>query len=51
MPANQVFVDTGAFLALVNRDDALHPAAADIEAELTRANTPLVTTDWVWSSF
>lgn len=51
MPANQVFLDTSALLALVNRDDAIHVTAAAVEADLTNQRIPLVTSDWVLLEF
>ncbi len=36
MDGSAVFVDTVALLAIVNRDDALHNRARDVNAQLAR---------------
>ena len=42
-----VFVDTSAFLAILDGDDAHHPAAAKVWGELLAADTILVTSNYV----
>ena len=42
-----VFVDTGAWIALIVRQDQLHPSAAARARRLARALTPLLTTNYV----
>jgi len=51
MPANEVFVDTTALMALTNRADGLHLRAIALHREFAIANTPLVTSDWVLAEF
>ena len=51
MPANEVFVDTTALLAIVNRADYLHSAASKVHRQLSATGTPLVTTEWVLAEF
>jgi hypothetical protein len=51
MPAEPVFIDTMALLALVNRDDAYHQPCRQALAELGRLGTPLVTSGWVLAEF
>jgi len=43
----QVFVDTVAWIALLNANDTLHEQARRIMSELHRRNARLVTTDFV----
>jgi uncharacterized protein len=42
-----VFWDTAAFVALANRDDALHDAAIQVSEKLARAGARVLTTDAV----
>lgn len=42
-----IFWDTAAFVALANRDDSLHDAAAFVSQKLARAGARLLTTDAV----
>lgn len=42
-----VFVDTSAFYAVLDRDDANHSAAAKVWADLLREKTALFTTNYV----
>lgn len=51
MPANVVFVDTWAWLALINRDDAWHSQAIELSRQLHADSRPLVTTEWVLTEF
>ena len=51
MPANEVFVDTTAFMALTNRADNLHLGAMALHREFAATNTPLVTGNWVLAEF
>ncbi len=43
----QIFVDTAAWIALLNADDSLHTRAWEILKELRRENARLVTTEFV----
>ncbi len=43
----KVFVDTAAWIALLNVRDALHQQANDVMDKLVRLKTPLVTTEFV----
>lgn len=43
----RVFVDTGAWIALVDKNDDFHPQALRIAAFLKSSNTPLTTSDYV----
>ncbi|MBE9018459.1 PIN domain-containing protein [Chroococcidiopsis sp. CCALA 051] len=45
---NKVFVDTAAWIAILNSKDALHQPAKEIQADLRRQNTYLVTTEFVF---
>lgn len=45
MPA--VFVDSVAWIALLNSSDSLHAQAQQVLADLRRQSTPLLTTDFV----
>jgi len=51
MPANEVFIDTTALMAIVNRADVLHPSAVALNRQFAASNTPLVTSDWVLAEF
>lgn len=51
MPADQVFVDTTAFMALTNRADHLHPRAVALHREFRTTSTLLVTSDWLLAEF
>jgi uncharacterized protein len=51
MPTDSVFIDTAALLAIANADDALHESTVTVYGELSRARTPLVTTQWVLAEF
>jgi len=42
-----VFVDTGAWIGLLNADDDYHSHFSALFAELRQSNRRLVTTDWV----
>ena len=42
-----MFVDTSAFYAVVDRDDANHPAAKEMWTALLRESVPLLTTNYV----
>jgi len=42
-----VFVDTSAFVALANSDDARHPSAAKAWAELLARPDPIITSNYV----
>jgi predicted nucleic acid-binding protein len=43
----RVFVDTAAWIALINVDDVLHAPAKQVMKTLRQAKTPLVTTEFV----
>lgn len=45
---SKVFVDTAAWLALVNRDDDLHSQAIQIRKELQAEKCALVTTEFIF---
>ncbi|MFQ5411158.1 MAG: type II toxin-antitoxin system VapC family toxin [Phycisphaerae bacterium] len=51
MARPSAFVDTSAMLALVNRDDALHDRAKQVNRTLAEASYELVTSDWVLAEF
>jgi predicted nucleic acid-binding protein len=51
VPADPVFLDTWALVALVNRDDAWHQQAVDLSQQLSAQERPLITTDWVLTEF
>ena len=51
MPDNEVFADTSALMAIINRADALHPSAVALHHEFRTMRTPLVTSDWVLAEF
>ena len=44
---NQVFVDTAAWIALLNMDDVWHQEARIVRAELVKKNYVFITTDFV----
>ena len=44
---NQVFVDTAAWIALLNMDDVWHQQARIVRAELVKKNYVFITTDFV----
>ena len=44
----KVFVDTAAWLALINPDDALHSQAIQVRMQLQKEKSRLVTTDFVF---
>ncbi|MEL7359338.1 MAG: PIN domain-containing protein [Cyanobacteria bacterium J06560_6] len=44
---NRVFVDTAAWLALLNADDVWHEKACAVRSNLTRTSCTFVTTDFV----
>jgi predicted nucleic acid-binding protein len=44
---NSIFVDTVAWLALVNKSEDLHDAARTVRDQLVQRKTKLVTTDYV----
>ena len=43
----KVFSDTASWIALLNKDDALHRRALEIRRELRRRKVRVVTTDFV----
>ena len=48
MPTNDpVFVDTSGWVAILNKDDQLHVAVAELMRQFGAARRMLVTTDWV----
>lgn len=47
MPKARVFVDTAAWIALLNADDALHEQARQIRGMLAQRKTRLMTTEFV----
>jgi hypothetical protein len=47
MTQNPVFVDTGAWIGLLNADDECHAHFEALFEELRLQKRPLVTTDWV----
>ena len=47
MAGREVFVDTSALYALIDRNDSRHSAARDVVAALINARRHLVTTDYV----
>jgi predicted nucleic acid-binding protein len=47
MPRDNVFVDTAAWIALLNADDALHDQARKVRAMLSQQEARLVTTEFV----
>lgn len=51
MAADAVFVDTWAFLALTNRDDARHEEAVALSQRFFSARRPLITSEWVLTEF
>ena len=51
MPVNEVFLDTWALLAIVNRADAFHQTALELNKKLSVGRTLLVTSDWVLTEF
>lgn len=51
MAADAVFVDTWAFLALTNRDDARHGEAVALSRQFFSERRPLITSDWVLTEF
>lgn len=51
MPAEEVFVDASAFVAVINKIDVWHERALQLHNELNRRKSPLVTSDWVLSEF
>jgi hypothetical protein len=51
MPADIVFVDTWALLALINRDDSRHAEAVVLGGRLSAERRPLLTTSWVLTEF
>ena len=44
---SRIFVDTAAWLALVNKSDTLHLRAADLNRDLLTRGTHYITTDYV----
>ena len=44
----KVFVDTAAWLALINRDDDLHNQAIQIKNQLQTERASLITTDFIF---
>lgn len=51
MRIDEVFLDTSALLAIVNRADGLHAAAMAWSHRLAQSMTRLVTSDWVLCEF
>ncbi len=51
MKPHEVFVDTSALLALVNRSDALHPRARAVYEDLLVSRTVFVSSEWVLAEF
>jgi predicted nucleic acid-binding protein len=47
MAADSVFVDTNGWLAVLSKDDALHPIARARWPELFRVRRQIVLTDWI----
>ena len=47
--ASPVFIDTSAWIALLNADDEYHEQFNTLFLELRRERRPLVTTDWVFA--
>jgi predicted nucleic acid-binding protein len=47
MPRTRVFVDTAAWIALLNADDALHDQARRVRSTLNQRKVRLVTTEFV----
>lgn len=45
---NKVFVDTAAWIVLINVDDALHEQASIVKTRLQRQQCLLITTDFVF---
>ena len=43
----RVFIDSGGFLAVMDRDDQFHPAARDIAARLDANAAPLYTSNYI----
>ena len=43
----RVFIDSGGFLAVMDRDDPLHPAARDISARLESIRSQLYTSNYI----
>lgn len=43
----QIFLDTGGILALVNKRDALHQQAVEVNQELILANIQFIITDYI----
>ena len=43
----RVFIDSGGFLAVMDRDDPLHPAARDISARLESIRAQLYTSNYI----
>ncbi|MCC7291743.1 MAG: PIN domain-containing protein [Phycisphaerales bacterium] len=51
MKPHEVFVDTSALLALVNRSDALHSGAKAAHDDLLRDGVTFVSSEWVLAEF
>jgi predicted nucleic acid-binding protein len=49
MMENRVFVDTSAWIGLLNADDEYHEKFSTLFLELRNEKRPLVTTDWVFA--
>jgi len=45
--SEKAFVDTAAWIALINRDDALHEQAKTVVAQLRKAMFKLITTEFI----
>lgn len=51
MPADAIFVDTWALLALINRDDARHAEAVALSRQFASEQRAILTTEWVLTEF
>jgi len=49
--SDEVFLDTSALLAIVNRFDSLHSAALSWNTRLAQSKTRLVSSEWVLAEF
>src|ERR1700730_3631802 len=49
MPSNAVFVDTSGWIAILNKDDALHDQASAFMQQFGEENRSLVTSDWIFA--
>lgn len=51
MPADPVFLDTAALIALAIKSDGLHQPALEVRRRLSADSTPVVTSQWVITEF